>query len=203
MRNLEKFEGDFLYAWYKLRGVLMTLPYVFAFFCIWNEHEHYSVFIFGLALVIAAFLLRLWAQLHLHYRLKVTKILTMTGPYTYVRNPIYISNIMLLAGYVLMSELVWLVPVSIFYGYIVYHIVVAYEEHHLQEKYGEPYTEYLERVPRWFPKISFHLKGEKPDGEWSRVRSFLLPSLRAEYQCLLIALIPLAKELLDYYSFIR
>ena len=85
---------------------------------------------------------------------------------------------MLLAGYVLMSELVWFVPVSIFYGYIVYHIVVAHEEHHLLEKYGEPYAEYLERVPRWMPNISFHHTGARPEGETSRVRTFLLPSLR-------------------------
>lgn len=203
MRDPEKFEKDFLHVWYKIRGGLMVFPYVFAFFWMQNENERPEVFIFGLALVIAAFLLRLWAQLHLHYRLKVKKILTTTGPYKYVRNPIYISNIMLLAGYVLMSELVWFVPVSIFYGYIVYHIVVAYEEHHLQEKYGMPYVEYLERVPRWMPNISFHHTGAQRDGETSRFRTFLLPSLRAEYQCLVIALIPLAKELLNHFSFIH
>ena len=203
MTDPEKFTNNFLRFWYKIRGGLMAAPYVFAFFWMQNENEHHSVFIFGLALVIAAFLLRLWAQLHLHYRLKVKKILTTTGPYAYVRNPIYVSNIMLLAGYVLMSELVWFVPVSVFYGYIVYHIVVAYEERHLLEKYGDPYAEYLERAPRWTPNISFHHRGSQPDGETSRVRTFLLPSLKAEYQCLVIALIPLTKELLDHFSFIH
>ena len=203
MHDPEKFTRDFLHFWYKIRGGLMMVPYVFAFFWMHNENEHPVVFIAGLALVVAAFLIRLWAQLHLHYRLKVKKVLTMTGPYAYARNPIYVSNIMLLAGYVLMSELVWFVPVSIFYGYIVYHIVVAYEEHHLQEKYGTPYMEYLEQVPRWMPRISFHKKDIKPEGEQPHVRTFLLPSLKAEYQCLCIAMIPLAKELLGHYSFLN
>jgi protein-S-isoprenylcysteine O-methyltransferase Ste14 len=200
MRDQETFTRDFLQFWYKIRGGLMAVPYVFAFFCRHNENERPEVFIIGLVCVAAAFLLRLWAQLHLRYRLKTKKVLTMTGPYVYVRNPIYIANIMLLAGYVLMSELVWFVPVSIFYGYIVYHIVVAYEERHLLEKYGTPYAEFLERVPRWLPTISFHLKDMKPDGQRSRVRAFLVPSLIAEYQCLLIALVPLTKKLLDQYS---
>ena len=93
MTDPEKFEKDFLHVWYKIRGGLMAAPYVFAFFWMQNENERPEVFIFGLALVIAAFLLRLWAQLHLHYRLKVKKILTTTGPYKYVRNPIYNSQI--------------------------------------------------------------------------------------------------------------
>ena len=203
MHDPKTFTENFLSFWYKIRGGLMAVPYVFAFLYTQNENEHPKVLITGLALVIAAFLLRLWAQLHLHYRLKVKKVLTTTGPYAYVRNPIYIANIILLAGYILMSELVWLVPVGIFYGYIVYHIVVAYEEHHLQEKYGTPYTEYFERVPRWMPRISLRPKGTQPVGGRSRVRAFLMPSLKAEYQCLCIALVPLAKELVVHFSFLH
>jgi hypothetical protein len=82
----------------------------------------------------------------------------------------------------------------------VYHIVAAHEERHLQEKYGAPYTEYLERVPRWIPRISSPLKSARPTDEWSRVRSFLAPSLKAEYHCLCIALVPLAKILLAEYA---
>jgi len=200
MNDPEKFTRDFLRFWYKIRGGLMALPYVFAFFCMHNIDERPEVFIIGLLCVAAAFLLRLWAQLHLRYRLKIKKVLTMTGPYVYVRNPIYIANIMLLAGYVLMSGLGWFFPISILYGVFVYHIVVAYEERHLREKYGAPYVEYFELVPRWLPNILSHQNGETPDGGWSRVRTFLLPSLRAEYQCLLIAMVPLTKKLLAEYS---
>ena len=200
MHDPEEFPGKFLHFWYKIRGGMMIVPYVCAFFWMHCDGERPEVFIVGMALIVAAFLLRLWAQLHLHYRLKVKKILTMTGPYSYVRNPIYIANIMLLSGYVMMSELVWFVPVSIFYGYIVYHIVVAHEEYHLKEKYGAPYMEYLDRVPRWIPRLSDNAKGSTPEGKWSHVRTFLLPSLKAEYHCLCIALIPLTKKFLGQYT---
>ena len=99
-----------------------------------------------------------------------------------------------------MSELVWFVPVDIFYGYAVYHIVVAYEEYHLKEKYGMPYIKYLKRVPCWIPRITLHLTGTRPDGETSRVRTSLLPSLRAQYHSLLIAPLPLAKKLLGQFG---
>jgi protein-S-isoprenylcysteine O-methyltransferase Ste14 len=122
-----------------MRGLLMAVPYIFALVCRWNETESFVVFPLGIALILAAFLIRFWAQLHLHYRLKAVKYLTTTGPYKYVRNPIYVANIILLSGYVLMSELVWFIPVSIVYGYVVYRIVVAYEEFYLKRKYGAPY----------------------------------------------------------------
>ena len=98
-----------------------------------------------------------------------------------------------------MTELVWFVPVSIVYGYAVYHIVVAYEEFYLREKYGTPYIEYLEHVPRWIPILGF--RTENFFKSKSSELSLLVPSLKAEYQCIFVILPPILKEFVEHYMF--
>jgi len=97
--------------------------------------------------------LRIWAQQHLHYRLKLRKSLTTTGPYAFIRNPIYVGNMLMCLGAIITSEVLWLVPIILFCCFSIYSLVVHYEEEHLLEKYGGPYQRYLSEVPRWFPRV--------------------------------------------------
>ena len=72
----------------------------------------------------------------LHYRLKMRKVLTSTGPYAWVRNPIYIANTSMLVGLTCTSEHFWFVPIMLLWCAVVYHYVVRREESHLRDKYG-------------------------------------------------------------------
>jgi protein-S-isoprenylcysteine O-methyltransferase Ste14 len=139
---------------FDLRGWLMLPPMVFIAFCTAGEVENEWLY-FGLGgLVFALGLgLRVWAQMHLHYRLKVRKVLTLTGPYALVRNPIYIGNTLILAGACMLAELFWFVPIQVLYCALVYAFVVRSEEKHLADKYGSAYREYMSRVPRWLPRL--------------------------------------------------
>ncbi len=178
--------------WYKLRGALIAPAYLFTFFCTWRETEHWAIFIIGTAVFTAGFLLRVWSQIHLHYRLKVHKTLTTTGPYAIVRNPIYIGNTLILVGTTLLAELAWFAPIMLLTCMITYSLVARYEERHLGEKYGTPYHEYLARVPRWAP---FLVTG-KYQASRDHMR-FVLPSILAELHIMLLLLLPLAKELIS------
>ena len=75
---------------YRFRGLLMLPPMVFVTLCTWGEVENEWV-IFGVGGVVFALgvALRLWAQLHLRYRLNTRTVLTTTGPYAHVRNPMH------------------------------------------------------------------------------------------------------------------
>ena len=119
----------------------------------------------------------------------VKKCLTTTGPYSFMRNPIYIANTCLMIGACAMSELMWLLPFVFLWCVLVYNLVVRYEELHLQRKYGRPYLEYTRQVPRWFP-CSLRSTGPVP------TRQFLAVSIRAELFCLLYILPFILKELL-------
>lgn len=176
---------------YKARGFLMAPAVLFALLCPWNE-TGYEVYIFGLGGLVfcVGWFLRVWAQMHLHYRLKVKKVLTTTGPYMYCRNPIYVGNTLLLVGLAMISELVWFVPVMLVWCMVVYSLTVCYEESHLLEKYGDAYLDYFNRVPRWIPNL----------GVWQNTalihkKGFFIDSVFAELHCFLLPLPFLLKEL--------
>jgi len=156
--------------------------------CRWYEMENYWLIIpWGAIFFFTGFFIRVWAQMYLHYRLKVKMKLTTTGPYRYVRNPIYIGNTLILVGICIMSGLLWFVPLAIAHCALVYTFAVKFEENHLQEKYGRPYQEYLQQVPRWIPhlkNLGWHKSGSD---------SFFLPSIKAEAHNFLLVLLPILK----------
>lgn len=181
---------------YKLRGALMAPPYLFVLAVFAGETEH-AAFTWGagLALFTLGLSLRVWAQMHLHYRLSVRKQLTTTGPYTWVRNPIYIANTAMLLGVTAMSELLWFLPIMFAWCMVVYYFVIRREEAHLSGKYGDPYTTFLSSVPRWWPSFT---RSASPG---VATRSFFFPSIRAEVGCLLLLLPVIGKEIVSTLYF--
>ncbi len=138
---------------YRFRGFLPTPLFIFAFICTKFETEwHWFIWPLGVSIFILGLLLRIWAQEHLKYRLKVKKNLATTGPYSFVRNPMYLGNMIICLSLIVTSELLWFVPITFFYLSVIYSLVIRYEEGHLAEKYGEPYRKYMSEVPRWFPR---------------------------------------------------
>ena len=179
--------------WYKHRGLAMAPLVVVMFVCTWAEIEtELVIWPPGLLVFAAGLLLRVWAQMHLHYHIRVGvgKTLTRTGPYRYVRNPLYIGNTVMLAGLAVMCELLWMAPVALAYCAIVYGFVTRYEERHLAGKYGQPYLEYMAAVPRWLPRLTL-------PGASSSARTFGLPAALGELHNLLLLLLPLLKEVFD------
>jgi protein-S-isoprenylcysteine O-methyltransferase Ste14 len=176
---------------YRIRGLLMVPPMVFITLCTWGEVEN-EVAVFGAGGVIfgLGLALRIWAQTHLHYRLKMEKTLTQTGPYGYTRNPIYIANIFMLAGSCMLAELFWFVPIQVLWCAIIYSLVVRHEEAHLSEKYGSAYMEYVSQVPRWLPNLG------RADKQESRAAGHFGPSMLVEVHNLLLLLPFIIKELI-------
>lgn len=184
---------------YRARGVLAAVPCLLFLVITFKETERDSVvWPVGLSLFFAGVSLRVWAQQHIHYRLRVKKALTVTGPYKYVRNPIYWGNSAMLMGMTALSELLWFLPLTLVWCAIVYGLVVRREERHLLGKYGAPYRQYLEDVPRWIPSFrTGTVTSEAPD-----TRRFFWPSVVAELHCLLWLLPLIAKEVLAENGFI-
>jgi hypothetical protein len=107
--------------------------------------------------------------------------LTTTGPYSFIRNPIYVGNTLMCLGATITSELLWLAPITLFYCFSIYSLVVQYEEKHLLEKYGEPYQRYLSEIPRWLPRaIRFR--------NLELINRYFLTSVFAEIHCPLLLL---------------
>jgi hypothetical protein len=99
----------------------------------------------------------------------------------------YTGNILICLGAIVLSELLWLLPIAYLYYVGLYSLVVRYEETHLLDKYGESYRRYRSEVPRWFPKIS-HSQPLR------LINEYLYESMFIESASLLLVLLFLLKE---------
>lgn len=196
---MEVFSGMLVSRWVRrLRIYLVSAPLIAALFWQrWETKVEYLTWPLAICLVLMGMVLRIWAQQHLQYRhsLKFKKHLATTGPYSYVRNPLYIGNILVCLGMTVASEILWLVPVSFLYNLLIYSLVVRYEEAHLMKKYGEPYRKYLTEVPRWVPRFgSFkELRGKN----LVLRKDYLYRSILAEMRCLILLVPYIFKELVS------
>ncbi len=181
---------DFFEQAFKRRGWLMVPPVIFTVFVQQHETEAHWVFFVGAIVFALGLWLRVWAQTHLHYRLKEPTSLTIGGPFAYVRNPIYLGNTLLLAGMCFLSELVWFVPLMLVWCALVYGIVVRYEESRLHGKFMSDYVQYRINVPRWWPRWT----SWNPRAHSLPSRRLFWPSIVAEVHCVLLALPYVLKE---------
>jgi protein-S-isoprenylcysteine O-methyltransferase Ste14 len=112
----------------------------------------------GVLLVAAGEALRLWAVRHIGTisRTRSERIgpLVSTGPFAYIRNPLYVGNVSLWVGFALCARLVWLAPLVALLLAGEYHAIVRWEERLLVERRGEEYRTYAARVPRWMPAVA-------------------------------------------------
>jgi protein-S-isoprenylcysteine O-methyltransferase Ste14 len=110
----------------------------------------------GVGLTVAAELVRLWGvrQIGVISRTRSDRLgpLVTTGPFGYVRNPLYLGNIALWTGFALGAREIWLAPIIVVLLGLSYHAIVRWEEGLLEQRLGAAYTDYAARVPRWIPK---------------------------------------------------
>ncbi len=108
-------------------------------------------------LVAVGELLRLWGVHHIGVisRTRSDRLgpLIDTGPFSLVRNPLYLGNVLLWLGFALSAQLLWLAPfIGLLLG-VEYHAIVRWEERLLTARLGAPYVAYTGRVPRWIPLL--------------------------------------------------
>lgn len=90
-------------------------------------------------------------------------ILVTAGPYAYVRNPSYLGSFLVGSGIVVMSGLLWFLPVYLLLFFVGYQPMVLWEERRLKDMHGDIYVDYKKRVRRWipstkpYPKKSVHV----------------------------------------------
>ncbi len=102
----------------------------------------------SLALVIPG----LWLRGYASGYIKKNEQLTTTGPYAFVRNPLYLGSILIAAGFAV-ALLSWPVAVALTIMFVAIYVpVIASEERFLRATFPE-FDEYCRRVPRLFPRL--------------------------------------------------
>ncbi len=102
------------------------------------------------------------------------------GPFGFVRNPLYVGNILMYVGCGIMSNALvpYLVLAAFVWFVIQYHLIVSREEEHLRTAFGDEYATYCKNVPRFIPRItkysgkhSFHRESNFSRGLQSEMRT--------------------------------
>jgi protein-S-isoprenylcysteine O-methyltransferase Ste14 len=74
------------------------------------------------------------------------------GVFAWVRNPLYVGNFLIWMGFVVISGVLWFLPVAILIFAVEYTLIVAYEEGVLESIFGAEYLAYKQTTPRWLPR---------------------------------------------------
>ena len=75
-----------------------------------------------------------------------------TGPYGWVRNPLYVGNFFITFGLAVYGNVFLVVIITIIAFALQYYAIVKHEENLLIRSFGEVYDDYMQRVPAWVPK---------------------------------------------------
>lgn len=132
----------------------LVLMLIFQEFSIWT-------IIIGFLIALLGELIRFWGVSWAGSETRTTgsvggTFLIISGPFAYVRNPLYVGNILIYLGLGIMS-FAWfpyLQIVAIFFFLLQYYLIVKEEEGYLKERFQEEYKIYCENVPPFFPRLT-------------------------------------------------
>jgi len=119
----------------------------------------------GIPVAIAGLAVRAWAAGNLEKNLA----LTASGPYQFVRNPLYLGTLAVAGGLAIASRRWMLGALFAAVFVLIYLPVVELEEQHLRKLFPD-YADYARRVPKLIPRFS---RGTEPRKRfsWARYRS--------------------------------
>jgi protein-S-isoprenylcysteine O-methyltransferase Ste14 len=126
----------------------------------------------GLGLVIIGEIIRIWATGHL----EKNKLLTTSGPYGFIKNPMYVGTFLIMLGFAAMAincsnayYLSALLGIQIL-GFLFYYVPYKrrIEGARLLEKFGPTYADYDKNVPDYIPRRLRPYQGPGSDKRWSK-----------------------------------
>jgi protein-S-isoprenylcysteine O-methyltransferase Ste14 len=110
--------------------------------------------------------LRAWAAGYLHKQ----EVLTVTGPYAYTRNPLYLGSAALALG-VAIATRSWMSSLLLgAYFTVFYSVVMRKEEHELRPRHATNFDRYAAAVPLFFPRLSPAKLSNSVDGAFSPIQ---------------------------------
>lgn len=74
------------------------------------------------------------------------------GPFRWVRNPMYVADVLILNGAAILLESSTLLAYAWLLGLCLHWVVVRHEEPDLRRRFGRAYEAYCQRINRWLPK---------------------------------------------------
>jgi len=150
-----------------------------------SDNAYRLVFAAGALLLFVAAFLRTWGTSYLQAEvMRDSRVhaerLVADGPFRYVRNPLYLGNIFMVAGIGVLASRIGFLILS--FGMTVFVIrLILREEAELLRSQGESYRRYCAAVPRLLPSLWPRVPAGGNVPSWGQ-------AFRAELMCWLLAL---------------
>jgi len=129
----------------------VPLGFAFAAFYIWRAQPKWPSLWAGMTVAAIGLAFRALASGHV----QKNRELTTTGPYAYVRNPLYLGSIIIGAGFAIAARDIWIGMVLVVFFLAIYLPVIRGEQNYLRQHFSG-YAEYTRQVPSLLPRsLSF------------------------------------------------
>jgi len=127
----------------------VRLGYAVAVVVLWLAQPTPSSVALGAIVGAVGLWIRAYAAGYLHKQ----EVLTVSGPYAYTRNPLYLGSAFLALGTAVATRS-W-ISAALLLGYfaVVYSVVMRREEGELLGRHGEAFRSYAGEVPLFFPRL--------------------------------------------------
>jgi len=133
-------------------------PLPFLFLMIFFMNPTIASIVTGFIFVFSGESIRIWAVSYAGSETRVTgevgaSILVTQGPYSIIRNPLYLGNILIYSGFGIMSYALfpYLLIAAICFFIFQYYLIIRNEEDYLLQTYTEKFFSYCNNVKRFLP----------------------------------------------------
>lgn len=130
------------------RRIRVPLGFAFAIFYVWAARPTWFSIAIGLLITIPGITLRALASGHV----KKNEELTTTGPYAYVRNPLYLGSLIMAVGFAIAAQSAWVLLIIVVMFFAIYLPVIRGEEAYLRAVFPS-FDAYSQNVPRLWPRL--------------------------------------------------
>ena len=128
--------------------VRVPLGFLFALVYLWFAHPSWTWIAAGSAFVVAGIAVRAAASGHI----RKNRELTITGPYAYTRNPLYLGSVLIAIGFAMAARNWWIAVAAVAMFAAIYWPVIRDEEKYLRSTFPG-YNDYAASVPRFVPRL--------------------------------------------------
>jgi hypothetical protein len=177
--------NDWIARWQRVaRRIRVPLGFATAalyLFELWRREPDPRAVVWSLALVIPG----LWLRGYASGYVKKNQELTTTGPYAWVRNPLYLGSILIAAGFAV-ALLSWAVALALTVMFVAIYVPVIVSEERFLRATFPSFDAYCQQVPRLIPRITSGRKSQ--EGEQGSF-SLALYLKHREYNALLGAIL--------------
>lgn len=184
-------------------GYRSYTPIPFLILMLLFENASVNSLIIGFIIAIIGESIRLWGVSWAGSETRTTgkvggTFLIISGPFAYVRNPLYVGNILIYLGLGIMSFALfpYLQIIALLFFIFQYYLIVKAEEEYLFNTFGDQYKKYFNNVPRFLPRLTAY-RDESVEQPSFKIKAGLKSERRTLQALIVVSLLIIIKFYLN------